>query len=430
LGAISKLNSTIEIIVMLQELKRREKEGRPINVGLTGLGSMGLGVAYQIGRTPGMRLSFVADCNEAAAKKGAEVYGKPTNILKDTIAALNNPSIPCDVLVEATNSIVAAHDYCMAAIQRNAHCVLMNAEVDIVLGYLLRAAAAKQNVIVTSDAGDQHGVLARMIEEIEMWGFDIVQAGNMKGFLDRHQTLEGIEPIAKQLKLSTVQCLAYTDGSKLNIEMSIIANEYGLTPLVPGMEGPRANRVQDVTTLFDFDKYGQQGRVDYILGAKEHGSGVYVIGKCDSEFQQGYLNYYKVTNKHPYYVFFRPYHLCHLETPRAIALAALFGKAVCSMRQGRVTDTFAYAKKDLKPGDRVEHAIGGNEIYGLINEAKKADPANHIPQGVLVVEGQAQRPVIKNAVKKDRPITWNDIEIPKNRMMDLWEMQKPLVGLT
>lgn len=414
---------------MLQELKQREKEGRSINVGLTGLGSMGLGVAYQIGRTPGMRLSFVADYDEAAAKKGAEVYGRPTNILKDSMAALKDPSIPCDVFVEATTSIVAAHDYCMAAIQRNAHCVLMNAEVDIVLGYLLRAAAAKQNVIVTSDAGDQHGVLARMMEEIGMWDFDIVQAGNMKGFLDRHQTLEGIEPIAKQLKLSNEQCLAYTDGSKLNIEMSIIANEYGLTPFVPGMEGPRASRVQDVTTLFDFDKYGQQGRVDYILGAKEHGSGVYVVGKCKSEFQQRYLNYYKVTNKHPYYVFFRPYHLCHLETPRAIALAALYGKAVCTMRQGRVTDTFAYAKKDLKLGDKVQHAIGGNEIYGLIDESKKADPANHVPQGVLVVEGQAQRPVIKNAVKKDQPITWDDIEIPENRTTDLWEKQKPLVGL-
>ena len=33
----------------------------------------------------------------------------------------------------------------------------MNAEVDLVLGYLLRAAAAEQNVIITSDAGDQHG---------------------------------------------------------------------------------------------------------------------------------------------------------------------------------------------------------------------------------------------------------------------------------
>ena len=414
---------------MLAELKQREKEGRPINVGLIGLGAMGLGIAYQIGRTPGMRLSFVADFNEAAAQEGARVYGKPTKVLKDGMAALRDESIPCDVFVEATNSIIAAYDYCMAAIERKAHCVLMNAEVDAILGYLLRAEAAKQGVIVTSDAGDQHGVLARMMEEIEMWGFDIVQAGNMKGFLDRHQNLEGIAPIAKQLKLSTVQCLAYTDGSKLNIEMSVIANEHGLTPFVPGMQGPRANKVQEVVDLFDFDAYNGQGRVDYILGAKEHGGGVYVVGKCESEFQQGYMNYYKVTNKHPYYVFLRPYHLCHLETPRAIALAALYGKAVCTMARGRVTDTFAYAKKDNTPGTLIQHAIGGDEVYGMINEAKIADAANMVPQGVLDIEGIKERPIFKRAVKKDEPLTWDDIEIPANRMVELWEQQKPLVGL-
>ncbi len=414
---------------MLNELKQRESEERPIQVGLIGLGAMGLGIAYQIGKTPGMRLSFVADQNEAAAKRGAEVYGKPTQVFTDGLAALRDEKVPCDVFVEATNSIIAAYDYCIAAIERKAHCVLMNAEVDAILGYLLRDAAAKQGVVVTSDGGDQHGVLARMMEEIEMWGFEIVQAGNMKGFLDRHQTLEGIALIADQLKLSHVQCLAYTDGSKLNIEMSVIANEYGLTPFVPGMEGPRANKVQDVISLFDFDKYEGKGRVDYVLGAKEHGGGVYVVGKCESAFQQDYLNYYKVTNKHPYYVFLRPYHLCHLETPRAVALAALYGKPVLTMKAGRVTDCFAYAKKDLVPGDKVQHAIGGNEVYGLIDDAKKADAANHVPQGVLDVEGQPERPIIKRAIKKDEPLTWDDIEIPANRMTELWERQKAVLGL-
>lgn len=414
---------------MLEELKKREREGRPINVGLIGLGAMGLGIAYQVGITPGMRISFMADFNPEALKKGLEVYGKDTVTTTDGAAALADEKIPVDVFVEATNSIVAAYDYCMTAIQRKAHCVLMNAEVDAILGYLLRDAAAKQGVVVTSDGGDQHGVLARMMEEIEMWGFKIVQTGNMKGFLERHRDLEGTVDIAKKLGLSTVQCLAYTDGSKLNIEMSIIANEYGLTPFVPGMEGPRADKVQDVVNVFDFDKYGDQGRVDYILGAREHGGGVYVVGKCESEFQRGYLNYYKVTNKHPYYVFLRPYHLCHLETPRAIALAALYGKAVCTMRQGRVTDTFAYAKKDLAAGTRVEHAIGSDEVYGLIEEAKPADSANRIPQGVLDVEGSPERPVLKRAVKKDQPLTWDDFDLPATRMLALWEQQKPLIGL-
>jgi predicted homoserine dehydrogenase-like protein len=195
------------------------------------------------------------------------------------------------------------------------------------------------------------------------------------------------------------------------------------------MQGPRANKVQEVTDLFDFDAYGDQGRVDYILGAKEHGGGVYVVGKCESEFQQGYMNYYKVTNKHPYYVFLRPYHLCHLETPRAIALAALYGKAVCTMKQGRITDTFAYAKKDLKAGDKVVHAIGGDEVYGLIDEAKKADATNSIPQGVLDVEGSTERPVLKRAVSKDQPLTWDDFDLPATKMLELWTKQKPLVGL-
>jgi len=225
------------------------------------------------------------------------------------------------------------------------------------------------------------------------------------------------------------QCLAYTDGSKLNIEMSIIANEYGLTPVVPGMEGPKADKVQDVVDVFDFDKYDGQGRVDYILGAREHGGGVYVVGKTESTFEQGYMNYYKVTNKHPYYVFVRPYHLCHLETPRAIALACLYGQAVCTMRQGRVTDTYAYAKKDLQPGDKISHAIGSDEVYGLIDEARKADAAGHVPQGVLDVEDSDARPIIKRAVKKDSPLTWDDVEIPAGRMADLWEAQKKLLGI-
>lgn len=414
---------------MLNELRLREKEGRPIMVGLVGGGAMGRAIAYQIGKTPGMRLAFIADKDPAAAAHSASKYGKPVPVTTDCLAALRDEKTKCDVFVEATNSIIAAYDYCMAAIQRKSHVVMMNAEVDLILGHLLQAEAKKQGVVVTSDGGDQHGVLARMMEEVDMWGFKIMQAGNMKGFLHRHRDIAGTIEIAKKLGLSTIQCLAYTDGSKLNIEMAVIANEYGLTPFVPGMEGPVASKVQDVFDVFDFDKYGDQGRVDYILNAKEFGGGVYVIGKCDSDFQQGYMNYYKVANKHPYYLFFRPYHLCHLETPRASALAALYGKATCTQRMGRVTDCFAYVKKDMPAGTKIEHAIGSDEVYGLICEAKSADAARQVPQGVLDVEGSDLRPVLKRAVKKDEPLTWDDVEIPDTRMAQLWEKQKAVLGL-
>ena len=184
---------------MLNELKQREADGNPIHVGLVGTGLMGRGIAHQIGRTPGMRLSFIAGRSESTLGEAARLYGKPVRVTTDALAALRDPALACDVLIEATNSVVAAHDYCMAAIERKVHCVLMNAEVDLMLGHLLRDAAARHGVVVTSDAGDQHGVLARMMEEIEMWGFEIVQAGNMKGFLDRYRTMEGSVEIARSL---------------------------------------------------------------------------------------------------------------------------------------------------------------------------------------------------------------------------------------
>lgn len=412
---------------MLNELKQREATGNPIHVGLVGAGLMGRGIAHQIGRTPGMRLSFVASRSEAAAREAARLYGKPVRVTTDAIAALRDPSLPCDVLVEATNSIVAAHDYCMAAIERKAHCVLMNAEVDLMLGHLLRDAAAPQGVVVTSDAGDQHGVLARMMEEIEMWGFEIVQAGNMKGFLDRYRTMEGSVEIARGLNLSTGQCLAYTDGSKLNIEMSLIANEHGLTPFVPGMQGPSAERMEDVLDLFDFDLYEGKGRVDYILGARQHGGGVYVVGRCDDAFMRSYLGYYKITGRHPYYAFLRPYHLCHLETTRAVAMAALYGKSVLGLRKGRVTDCYAHAKKALKPGDVIGHAIGSDEVYGLIMTAADADAAGRVPQGLLDVEEGPARPIVRRALERDEPLTFDHLDMPATRLMDLWTRQQAML---
>jgi predicted homoserine dehydrogenase-like protein len=412
---------------MLEDLKQLEANCSPIHVGIVGLGSMGLAIAYQISITPGMRLTFLADKNIIQAQKAAEIYGKPVHVTSDCIAALNDEQIVCDVLVEATNSIVDAYDYCMAAIDRKVHCVLMNAEVDLALGFLLRAAAEKKGVVVTSDAGDQHGVLCRLIEEIEMWGFGIVQAGNMKGFLDRYRTLGGSIEIAKSLRLSPIQCLAYTDGSKLNIEMAIIANQYGLTPQVPGMCGPRADRVEDVMDIFDFNE-AENGNVDYILGAKQHGGGVYVVARCENELQRWYLDYYKVINRHPYYLFFRPYHLCHLETTRAISLAAMYGKAVCTMKEGRVTDCYAYAKRKLTPGKIVCHGIGSDELYGMINTSVSADSNGFIPQVLFESSDQTERPVIKKVIDIDSPITWDAVEIPKTRLLDLWSQQMTMLN--
>lgn len=410
---------------MLDELKKREQDGNYIHVGLVGAGAMGLGIAWQVGKTPGMRLSFVADLNTDAAAEAKRVYGKECLVTTDAMSAIRDKKLPMDVFVESTNSIGAALEYSLEAIRRKSHVVLMNAEVDLIFQKLLRYEADKHGVVVTSDAGDQHGVLARMMEEISMWGFDIVQAGNIKGFLNRYATTESLREEAQIRKLSLDQCCAYTDGSKLNIEMAIIGNEYNITPLIPGMEGPACASVEDVLQVFDFEKYHNAGRVDYILGAKP-GGGVYVVGKCDDEFQKHYLWYYKVIARHPYYLFYRPYHLCHLETTRAIALAALYGKSVLTQRFGLVNDVFAYAKKDIHPGAEIRHGIGNDFVYGMVLPTKDANSSGQIPQGVLDSTEASSRTKFRVAKKKDEPIFWDDVELPNGPIQRYYQEQQQL----
>jgi len=414
---------------MLEALKLRECSGQPIRVGLIGAGAMGLGIVHQIAKTPGMKLAFIADLNGVATETAQKVYGQSVPLFTHPDCALDESNLHFDVLVEASSSIYSAARYCLRAIERKAHVVLMNAEVDLAFMPYLQEQARQQGVVITSDAGDQHGVLMRMIEEIQMWGFQITQAGNIKGFLDRYAKAAQKMEVAKALNLDLTQCIAYTDGTKLNIEMALIANAVGLTPFRPGMEGPKAERVEEALTLFDFDAYQNQGRIDYVLGA-EPGGGVYVIGRCDEEFQKEYLKYYNVKDRSPYYLFYRPYHLCHLETPRAIALASLWGKAVLAPQYShpRLTDVYAYAKRDLEPGDVIMHGIGDDLLYGLVHESKEADQANRLPIYLLTTEQLTTRPCLQRSVKKDQPLTWDDVVLKDEKLLSLYKTQQNLLA--
>jgi len=388
-----------------------------------------------------MEVVFVSDILEEALARGvratgktgvdvtdpAKVPAKSTNevyVVRDTLAFLEaDNGVQIDAIVECTNTIAIAGRYCLAAIARKAHVILMNAEVDLALGRLLVHEAKKQGVVVTSDAGDQHGVLATMIDEIELWGFRIVQAGNMKGFLNRYGDAAGARPWAEKQRLSVVQTVSYTDGSKMNIEQALIGNYAGLTPLLPGMEGPKITDVREALEAFDFEKYGSEGRVDYTVGVPWPGGGVYVIGYCDDELQKFYLNYYKVSSKGNYHLFFRPYHLCHLETPRAIAQAYFDHRAVIEPARHWINDVFAYAKKDLPAGTRIEHGIGGDEFYGLVDSIAHAGPEG-VPVCALESEGHgpdARMAVLTKAYRKDEPIRLNDLDLPDT---DLFRMRK------
>jgi len=151
------------------------------------------------------------------------------------------------------------------------------------------------------------------------------------------------------------------------------------------------------------------GLVDYLLGA-EPAAGVFILGYNEHPMQRHYMNYYKM-GEGPLYVFYTPYHLCHLEVPLTVARAVLFKDAAVTPLAGPVCDVVALAKRDLKAGETLD-GIGGFTCYGVLENSEVSQKENLLPMGLT--EGC----YLKVDVPKDRAIAYDDIELPKSRLSD------------
>lgn len=292
---------------MLERLKNLKND---IRAAVIGTGFMGKGMIYQSLITPGFRCVAIADIDLTKAISCAEELDldfQVVHTLADMHDAIrNNRTAVCedgdlvarcemvDVLFEVSNSIIEAAGFAVTALEHGKHLVLMNAELDLIFGPYFMQLARANGVTYTTCDGDQPGVIKRLINDLQFWGFDLVMAGNIKGFLDRYSNPTKIIPEADKRNLGYKMATAFTDGTKVNIEMALIANALDLEILVPGMRGPRASHVRDVFYLFDFDDLWttRQPFADYILGA-DPGGGIFAVGYCDSKLQQSMLSYYK-----------------------------------------------------------------------------------------------------------------------------------------
>lgn len=403
---------------------RLETLDADICVAMAGAGAMGRGLLHQCMVTPAFRCVALADTNLEAAIDCAEAVGEDYEVvsglgsLNDCIrdgtlavcqdAALAARAEAADVFIDASNAIQDAARFCPIALEHEKHLVMMNAEADLAFGPYLMQMAAEQGVTYASCDGDQHTVIKRLVDKLRLWGFDLVMAGNIKGYLDRYANPTSIIPEADKRNLDYRMCTAYTDGTKLGIEMALLANALNLEAPVPGMHGPQADHVQEVHDLFDLEALWEEHGpvVDYILGAEPDG-GVFAVGYCENSYQQRMMEYYKMGDG-PFYIFYRPYHLCHVEAMEAIAVAVLEERSLLQPEHGHVTDVYAYAKKDLKPGDELD-GIGGYACYGLVeNRSDQGDDP-----GLPMTLSEDVR--VTHKIEKDQKLTLSQVEVNETR---------------
>lgn len=403
---------------LLDQLRNLKSQ---IKIGIVGIGSIGRGMVLQSSLTPGIECCAIADKNLSRAIDVAKQFNynyKIVNNLSEMNEAIqkgylavceDGDLIACceqmTVFIEATSSIVGGALYGDKALDYNKHLIMMNYEADLMYGSYLMTKAQSNNLVYTVCDGDQPAVIKRIVEEVEFMQFKIVMAGNIKGFLDRYVTPESIKAEAEKRDLDPKMCSSYADGSKLCIEMAVMANGIGGYTGTPGMYGPKISNIHEIFDHFNFQQIwnGQDPLVDYVLGAKPYG-GVFVIGYTDHPYQKSTLKWLPPSmGPGPFYLFYRPYHLCHFEFAATVAEAVINKRAVLKPEYGFKTNVYSYAKKDLKKGETLD-GLGGFSCYGLIENCNE----NKINAGLPIC--LAEDVVLKRDIPKDKKIHLEDVE--------------------
>ncbi len=410
------------IMNQMKTLKTRlQTLEKDIRVAVIGIGSIGKGLVYQINATPGMKPVAIADIVLNKAVDCAKWLNLDYEVVNTTdelnrviergkLAVTDNGKIITgsglvEVLVESSNAVLTGALHALEAIRSHQHVVMMNFEAEMMYGPLLLREAQHEDVVYTCADGDQPTVIKKMIDEIELWGMDIVMAGNIKNFLDRYTDPHKIAPEADKRSLDHKMCSSYTDGTKLCVEMAVLANAINGKTAVPGMFGHRMKSVNEIFNHINFDEVWDREHplVDYVLGSEPKG-GVFVVAHTADKFQQYTFNWFPPdVGPGPYYVFSRPYHLGHIEAMQCIAEAYLDHSARLQPVYGMRTNVHSYAKRDLSTGDKLD-GMGGFNTYGLIENLDDT----LMQKGLPALLNDNLR--LKRNIGKDERISLDDVE--------------------
>lgn len=414
-------------------LRQLEALGNPIRVGMVGAGATGRAIALQLGTpVPGIRLVAIANRTPEHAERAFREAGvtawshagsaqeAEAGIARGWPVLTDDPSVltacdAIDVIVEVTGTVEAAARVVLEAFRHGKHVVLVNAELDSFIGPILKARADQAGVVITHTDGDEPGVAMTLLRYLRSLGLRPVAAGNLKGMVDYYRTPETQRAFAAKNDQDAKKVTSFADATKLSMEATVLANATGFQAGRRGMYGPACKDVREIANLLPADQMLRTGLVDYALGAAPH-TGAFVIVYEESSLKKAQLAYYKLGDG-PFYVFYTPFHLPHIQIASTIGRAVIHRDPTVAPIAGPVCEVVAVAKRDLKGGERVD-GIGGFCVYGLIDKSTAARAAAALP--IALSEGC----VMLHDVSKDQVLTFDDVVVPTGLLSEaLWKEQ-------
>jgi predicted homoserine dehydrogenase-like protein len=414
-------------------LQKLEAFNRPIRVGMVGAGATGRAIALQLGTpVPGMRLVAIANRTPEHAERAFREAGYSRSSMVDSAkvaeeqiangvpVVTSDPLVltacdAIDVLVEVTGTVEAAAGVVLDAFKHGKHVVLVNAELDSLIGPILKVKADEAGVIITHTDGDEPGVAMTLLRYLRSLGLTVVAAGNIKGMVDYYRNPETQRAFAEKNDQDVRKVTSFADSTKLSMEATVLANATGFRVGRRGMYGPACGYVREVANLLPADEMIETGLVDFALGAAPH-TGAFAIVHETSPLKKVQLGYYKLGDG-PFYVFYTPYHLPHIQIASTIGRLFVHRDATVAPLGGPVCEVVSMAKRDLKAGERLD-GIGGFCTYGLIDNAATARSMNALPIGL------SEGCILRHDIAQDSVIGFDDVDsIPQGLANALWGEQ-------
>jgi predicted homoserine dehydrogenase-like protein len=429
--------------VIYRTLLERTGDDTVVRCGIIGTGEYATAILAQSRYVRRLEVPVVADIHIEAAR---EAYAQSGYSADDIVVAGNRSAaleaiergqavilqdpllmmdLPVGVIVESTGAPEAGASHALAAIEHGKHVAIVNKEVDVTVGPILKRLADRASVVYSAVDGDQHGLLTSLVDWARELGFEVLCGGKFRGAeiivdpaartvvcgeyvvsLDA-DGVKAFRPLASGMTGNGVGTrkaltLAFSSATSADLdEMTIVANATGLVPDLEQFHAPVLSLPEIPKVLCPAREGGileKRGIVEVVVGLRQRheapfGGGVFIVVTVANAYAQAIMasKGTLANSRRSAFLIYRPYHLCGVETPLSILAAGLLKLPTGARDYKPRFDVVYRAKGTLRAGETLREA--DTRLETLVR------PSNAVTNGAPLPRHMADG----NALRADIP---------------------------
>ena len=409
-------------------ISKRISDNNPVKVALIGAGKFGSMFLSQVPSTLGIEVLVIADLKPDNAVKACKNVGWNDDLINKTkFVDRGTDAIKLnevEVVIEATGFPAAGIEHARQAFQNGKHIIMVNVEADVLAGAALVKEANSAGVVYSMAYGDQPALTAEIVEWARASGFNVTSAGKgtryqpiyHKSSPDTVWDYYGLtHEEAKKAGMNPKMFNSFLDGTKSGLEMAAIANACDLDVPTNGLLFPPCG-MDDLANVLKPIKAGgfleKNGQVEVVSSLERDGRpvfkdlrwGVFAVLEAPNDYAASCFKQYGMNTDDTgkFSAMYKPFHLIGMELNISVFSAALLNQATGQTKKF-TGDVVSTTKTILKKGEILD-GEGGATVWGKLVPSKLSLSMEALPIGL------AHGIRLKNEIKENEIITWNDVD--------------------